>query len=154
MRKYIVLASFLLCGVYFYNCRTTAQTQKVTQSVASDTIKAIRFPNDDSELALLMREMYTDTEQIRQALLAGKLPPDFREKFAQLHTATPTDSSTKNPQYEAMGAAFLQHTQRMYAAKEDSTRLQAYGLMVQMCIACHQNQCPGPLKRIQKLTIR
>ena len=28
-----------------------------------------------------------------------------------------------------------------------------YNTMLQLCVACHQQNCPGPIKKIQKLRI-
>ena len=104
----------------------------------------------DSELALLMRSMYDDSELIRKAITTKKLPKDFRQKFAELHTAKPTDADVKNETYKAMGNYFLTNLEKVYTEKD---QVKAFNLMVESCVACHKTFCPGPIKKIKKLTI-
>jgi cytochrome c556 len=110
-------------------------------------------PQDDeaSELALLMRQMYTDSEQIKVAILAKKLPDDFREKFKAIHTAVPTDAGVRDQNFAVLSNAFLKQLDKVYSGKN---QVENFNKMVNNCIACHSSYCPGPIKRIQKLTIQ
>ncbi|WP_448519741.1 hypothetical protein [Rhodoflexus sp.] len=108
--------------------------------------------NDDSELALLMRAMYDDSETIRKAILEKRLPEDFREKFKAIHTATPTDAGVRDENFAPFSNGFLFALDRIYQNEGD--QVQNFNTFVLSCIACHQKYCPGPIRKIQKLYIK
>lgn len=108
--------------------------------------------DDDSELALLMRAMYNDSEIIRQAILEKRLPEDFREKFKAIHTATPTDANVRDENFKPFSNSFLLALDKVY--QDDDNRVENFNTVVSTCIACHQKYCPGPIRKIQKLYIK
>jgi cytochrome c556 len=108
--------------------------------------------DEASELALLMRQMYTDSEQIRAAVLLKQLPADFREKFKAIHTATPTDAGVRDANFKVLSDAFLAQLDKVYAVKSKN-QVENFNKMVNTCVACHSSYCPGPISRIKKLTI-
>jgi hypothetical protein len=156
----LMIFSLVLC----WNCASDTKNEKTEISqkqIVSTTLPkdSTKYPNDDSELALLMREMYTDSDSIKQAVLANKEIPDFRKKFKILHSAKPTDAETKHEGFDAMGASFLENMDKVYTisgsqeSSKRSERIKAFNIMVQNCVGCHQSHCPGPIKKIKKLTI-
>jgi cytochrome c556 len=112
-----------------------------------------RQDDEASELALLMRQMYTDSEQIRAAVLLKQLPADFREKFKAIHTATPTDAGVRDANFKVLSEAFLTQLDKVYAGKAGKNQVENFNKMVNTCVACHSSYCPGPIGRIKKLTI-
>jgi hypothetical protein len=114
-----------------------------------------RYPADSSELSKLMRGMWNDSDLMKKAILEGKMPDDFREKFVAIHTAAPTDADTKKENYDEMAKSFLASMDRIYAVQGDKEELsRAFNLMVNQCVACHQTHCPGPIVKIKKLSIQ
>jgi cytochrome c556 len=114
-----------------------------------------RYPNDTSELSQLMRDMWNDSDLMKKAVLEGKLPDDFRQKFTAIHKAVPTDENTKKENFDAMAQSFIKSMDNIYAQQADKESLtRAFNLMVNQCVACHQTHCPGPIVKIQKLTIQ
>jgi hypothetical protein len=111
---------------------------------------APRQDDEASELARLMRQMYTDSEQIKTAVLERRLPADFREKFRAIHTATPTDPAVRDKNFAAFSKNFLKSLDRVYVGKN---QVDNFNKMVNNCLACHASYCPGPMNRIKKLTI-
>jgi hypothetical protein len=111
---------------------------------------APRQDDEASELALLMRQMYTDSEQIKAAVLERRLPADFREKFRAIHTATPTDPAVRDKNFAAFSKNFLKSLDRVYTSQN---QVDNFNKMVNNCLACHASYCPGPMSRIKKLTI-
>lgn len=107
-------------------------------------------PNQPSELAALMREMFTDAEKMQVAIKANKIPTDLRAKFAKMQNAKPTEAEMTEAPFGEMAKVFLQNMDKVY---EEKNQVQDYNIMVQSCLACHQNQCPGPMVRIKKLLI-
>lgn len=125
---------------------STAKTNSTTSSKTS----TIDDPNQPSELAALMREMFTDTEAMKAAIQSGKMPTDVREKFGKIYAAKPTDAEMKEGAYPAMAKIFLASMDNLY---DDKEQIKDYNLMIGACLACHQNQCPGPMVRIKKLLL-
>lgn len=106
-----------------------------------------------SELAQLMRTMYDDGEQMKAAIEKGELPPDFREKFKKMHTAIPTEPLSNKPAFDAFANQYLAIIDSVYTAQTPENRKEKYNAMVTQCVSCHEVYCPGPIKRIKKLTL-
>ena len=114
----------------FFSCQNTDKKE------ATDTIN---FPNKDSELV---------KSQIRK----GQTPAFFTE-FEKLHTAQPTDTDVREDgQYTAFADVFIQSVRQLINTEEDKTK--QYNKMVKRCVDCHQQICPGPIKKIRKLHIK
>lgn len=111
-------------------------------------------PNGDSELALLMRLMYDQSDSIRQIIIDGGelLSRDLIAKFEEIHTAIPTDPDVRDDGFSAFSNQIVQDMNRIWDA--DTGRVEQFNLFVDRCIQCHTVYCPGPIKKIQRLKIR
>ena len=105
-------------------------------------------PNGDSELALLMREMFTESDSLRQLISEGKKISGLK-RFREIHTANPTDSAVSGPLYTAFAKAYIQSIDKLET--EDAATIFNFNNMVTQCMNCHTEFCPGPRKRIKKL---
>jgi hypothetical protein len=159
--SYFIVAAILFLGTIFHNC---TQQQNAKSELQGDSLVKPKlnyakytnpdiYPNGGSELAVLMREMYDDADLIKNSILKKELPPDCRKKFAYLHWATPTDSTTKTEAYPDMATAFMNNLEAFYAEKNAEKRIKKFDIVIQNCITCHQSHCPGPIKKIKKLKI-
>lgn len=108
-------------------------------------------PNGDSELALLMREMFEESDRIKLQIEAGEVPSGL-QKFENIHSAVPTDSDASGPIFESMATAYLRLVRAIEAG--DSSSVFRFNSMVDQCMNCHAEFCPGPMKRIKKLYIQ
>ena len=109
-------------------------------------------PNGSSELSVLMRTMLKSSVSLKEMIKQGKLPDKFPEEFLKIHTATPTDAATKKASFDGFATAYLVNMKTLFnSPKEELT--QNYNSVVNACIACHSEHCPGPLAAIKKLTI-
>ena len=159
-RNIFFLATLIFVSSILVNCKEQQESktdeekdkQATTVSLKPTQVDKTKYPNEDSELAWLMRQMYEDGEKIKLAVLNKELPEDFREKFKNIHTATPTDASVKTEVFSTSAKAFEQTLDKFYTEKEN--RIENFNLVVNACVACHQNYCPGPIKKIKKLTIQ
>lgn len=125
-----------------------------TLSFCSESKKEEKHePQKVSELAQLMRTMYDDGEQMKAAIEKGELPPDFREKFKKMHTAIPTEPLSNKPAFDAFANQYLAIIDSVYSAPNAEIRKKNYNAMVTQCVSCHEVYCPGPIKRIKKLTL-
>jgi hypothetical protein len=111
-------------------------------------------PNGDSELALLMRKMFEDGEDIKKLITnnEGNITEEYIAELEKIHTAIPTDANVKTPEFEAYTKLMIQEANLLFS--NDSNRVQGFNNLVNRCIECHQSFCPGPIKRIKKLTIQ
>ncbi|MFN3315207.1 MAG: hypothetical protein ACK40K_00185 [Raineya sp.] len=158
-RTRFFLAFLIFLGAVFYNCskQENSKAELKKDSLVKPKLNYAKYtdstiyPNGGSELAILMREMYDDADLIKKAVLQKELPPDFRQKFAYLHWASPTDKDTKTEAYPDMAKAFMNNIEALYAEKDTEKRIKKFDIVIQNCITCHQSHCPGPIKKIKKL---
>ena len=107
-------------------------------------------PNGDSELALLMRDMFKDGMQVKQQLLDGKAPVVACD-FQKIYTAEATQpEKVASPQFAVMASSYERTVKTLQAAQPEN-RVTAYNYMVDACMQCHQTMCPGPMVKIRKM---
>ena len=142
----LILSLFIFLGAVVSNC--SSPHKKLFQQLASQQDRS-KYPNDDSELALLMREMDRDMKAIKQAIVTQQKLPRVLKKFKAIHVAKPTDGmETRTPQFTTLAELLLTNTQKLYKTSQPQ---RAYNRIVRNCLACHQSYCPGPVVRIKKL---
>lgn len=122
-------------------------------SCADSTCKKPPYPpNQDSELTLLMRQMYDHYAAIGDSI--GM--PDYQGKvraFSEVHTAKSTEpTKATSPLYQAMATTYLAavHDLNQAATARDSS----YNIVVDQCMNCHRQLCPGPMVKIEKLYLK
>lgn len=108
-------------------------------------------PNGSSELSLLMRKMEKQLVDARADVIKGTYKGSYPKEFDQLKTAAPTDAGTKTENYDIFADLYLSSVKNFVAAK--TNQVQAYDNVVNTCLACHSQHCPGPVGRIKKLKI-
>ena len=106
--------------------------------------------NGDSELALLMRDMFEESDSLRHLIIKGE-QLSVLKKYQGMHSAIPTDSRTKGAVYEAFTKTYIASIKAFETA--DSSSVFKFNNMVDQCMNCHTEFCPGPKKRIKKLYI-
>ena len=107
-------------------------------------------PNGDSELAVLMREMYEDGLKMKKQVKVGGVPTPTIDHSKML-TAEPTEpNKIATPEYATFTESYLQILQSMKNADRNSAN-GIYTSMVDLCKSCHQSLCPGPIVKIDKL---
>ncbi|MGB0888627.1 MAG: hypothetical protein ACPGSL_10925, partial [Vicingaceae bacterium] len=67
--KTIILGCFLASLFFACNSEPTTSTKTVVKRVVKETESA---PNKDSELALLMRQLYLDSDSIKELIISKK----------------------------------------------------------------------------------
>lgn len=107
-------------------------------------------PNGDSELALLMREMFSESDSLRKLVTAGK-PLSGLRKYETIHTAIATDPTVRGPIFDGFAAAYIESLKELESG--DTASVARFNRMVDQCMNCHTQFCPGPKKRIKKLYI-
>jgi len=135
---WISLLIICLLGI-LTNCSNSSNTSNQT----------IMFPNNDSELTLLMREMFDYYENLKLDIEKGEIPEKIRE-FKEIHGAVATEpSKSESPLYKAMSTAYLESAKRLQDSNADMPKV--FNFMVDNCMNCHKQMCPGPMVKIKKL---
>lgn len=139
MKIYVSATVLILLIVLLSNC-----SGKEVKSGAS------RFTmREDSELTLLMRDMYDYYDSLKVNIENGDIPENIKE-FHTVHSAISTEpAKAKSDLYQAMATVYKESADRLKNHKNDIP--QAFNLMVDNCMNCHQQMCPGPMVKIEKL---
>ncbi len=108
-------------------------------------------PNGDSELALLMREMFEEGMRIKKQVMDGE-KPDGLKRFEEIHKAIPTDPKVPGPLFDSFATAYIESIKQL--EESNSSTVFKFNSMVDQCMNCHTEFCPGPKKRIKQLYIK
>lgn len=110
-------------------------------------------PNGDSELALLMRDMFDDGMRMKQLIKAGKTP-EVIENFEKIHSAQATEpEKAASKEFKLFANAYLNSLENLKSASPDGIK-DLYNGVVESCMSCHRAMCPGPVVRIKKLYLK
>ncbi len=119
-------------------------------AACEDNSKSSINPNGDSELALLMREMHEDGLRTKQQILDGETP-EVKVKYHQLNTADATEPEKAASAAYKSFAAYYEATVKSLLESNDEKRAEQYQTMIDACMSCHQELCPGPMRKIKRL---
>lgn len=138
----------LLCfGFLFIGC--TKQVEPIKKESA--------FQNfyEQSEMAVVMVDMYEFLEENRKRILASESMKDLPEFFDKIHTAEMGDDYKRDAFFNSFSNAFVYNTQLLHTA-ENTNKVELFNNAVNSCIACHTSgaSCMGPIPRINKLLIK
>ncbi len=135
-----VLISFLVCVVVL------ACGEKEYKSKWNSN------PNGDSGLALLMREMFDETMNMKLSLEKGKRYNTtlLYDKLLTAQATEPHKAASK--EYKAFAKQYIQQIDIYRNTCQDLKT--CYKNMVTTCIGCHEAMCPGPLVKIDKLKLK
>ncbi len=147
MNNYLKLVPFVIVILLL----SLSCTTEVNNAEKNDKqIRKSLNPNGDSELALLMRDMYDEAENIKKAIKNGD-PVEISLDHEMILTAHATEPEKANSaEFKAFAKSYLQAIENIKLSASEE-QLNYYNSMVTNCIACHQTLCPGPLVRIKKL---
>ncbi|NNE27403.1 MAG: hypothetical protein HKN09_11220 [Saprospiraceae bacterium] len=108
-------------------------------------------PNGDSELAILMREMFEEGMNMKEAIAKGE-HPKVKLKFKDILTADATEpDKAASDVYKAYAQSYISIMEGFENGASNPEEL--YESMVSNCESCHKALCPGPLVRIKKLKV-
>ncbi len=106
-----------------------------------------------SELTILMEKIYTDNEKLKQEIIEGKITSSFSDDFLKIHSAVMTDKFERDETFKILADNFVISQQSIYTSTQETVK-KNYNTTINLCVACHQNTCTGPIPRIQKLLIK
>jgi cytochrome c553 len=118
------------------------ETQKATTSKPAKSQVEEAKP-----MALMMRAIYEQSSAMRGKVEAGEALDSSFYRFMEFHELEPTDSTV-------LVKVFYEHNEDFKRAFEDllkASNKDSYNAMLTQCVSCHEDFCPGPIKRINKL---
>lgn len=139
----------LVLLVIFFALVKCAEKEAAPKEECTALSSRIVNPNGDSEMALLMREMYDKAEEWKTT---GRIDTAFIEKIGRLHLAQPTDSTVLQPSFFAYSQAL--YNQARLLTDADSLNPELFNSFVNKCMDCHTEYCPGPKRKIAKLFLK
>ncbi|HFA48164.1 MAG TPA: hypothetical protein ENJ95_04010 [Bacteroidetes bacterium] len=108
-------------------------------------------PNGDSELSLLMREMFDDAMRMKEQIIAGE-KPEVLKRFEKIHSSEATQPEKVNTEkFKVFADSYLAALAALKNAEAGSESERKFHGMVESCMNCHRSICPGPMVRIKKL---
>lgn len=131
---------FLIISALFFSACNSYKEEPIT----------ITDPNDTSEMALLMRDMFERLEVIKDMIENNEDLSKEQLSFSIIHLQEATDSSFIKEGLVPMSEGYSRIINQFnnYPSKEN------YKSIVNTCINCHISMCPGPLERIDNLIVK
>ena len=137
---------FLFVNTIILSCNTKNENKEEAEKHTKKQIN----PNGDSELALLMREMYDEALLMKKQIKNGE-KIKIKLDHDKILTAQATEPENANSlEYKTFAKSYLQTIENIKLASPAEIQ-DDYNSMVVNCITCHKSLCPGPLARINKL---
>lgn len=141
MKIYIISFVLIYCNILLSNCAEDN----------SNSTKTILHPNKDSELTLLMRDMYDYYDSLKINITNDQIPSKIRH-FHEIHSAVATEPSKSESQlYKTMSKVYLESAERMSSNTDNLADV--FNNMIDNCMNCHKQMYPGPMVKIKKLYI-
>jgi outer membrane murein-binding lipoprotein Lpp len=149
MKKLLIfsITAVLAAVIVLTGCKSNSEEKKVVVKEAE--------LNPVSELAAYMREIHQQAVYIRQNLVDEKenLPFDYNsERLQAILTAEPTKGTSKDDLFEEYAKEFLEESHLFFISSKEQKTIY-FNSMINSCVSCHQQYCPGPIKKIKKLHI-
>lgn len=119
---------------------------------AENCAKPTKYPNQDKPMALMMRQMADNAQQMKDLLSENQPITAKQFPFIRFHLVEPTDPNVLQPQFYE-NARLLQEAHKNLVNAPAGKQKEMYTAYINQCINCHQIYCSGPLKRIRKLTL-
>jgi hypothetical protein len=146
MKKQYIFLVFC-AAIVFIACNSNQ-----TDSNSQDVVITEGVANEDSEMTLLMREMYDNFSIVKDSIVAGQnIDRSLFNEVHRIHRAAPTDVTIMGPTFEGLATIFIDRVDSLLLA-EDNKQMY-FNITIQACVGCHQEFCPGPLDKINRLVI-
>jgi len=150
-----ILTGLAFVLIMTYGCKESPEKES-SDKVVSDSANCVKpmNPNGESELALLMRRMRDHAEELKGVVQGGGKPGILPEEFRKIYTSVPTDAETKQASFDRFADHYLSNLESLYDPSAQPKEMTGkFNALVNSCIGCHSEHCPGPLKAINKLLI-
>lgn len=149
LKPYIYI---LFLSVILFSCQEKKTECNTCDQELAQAKKEALISHEPSELAILMLEMYAANQDWKVEILKGNVPKDFPEKYKQMHKAQSINEHAGKAFYNTMTTSYLKTIEDLTDASPENAP-EKFNAMVNVCMQCHQEICPGPIPKIKKLYI-
>ena len=135
-------------GCVFFSCNSKECKEE-------DTPISDPNPNGSSELALLMRSVFEEASDVKSSIASGdiEMGDGFRKKLERFHIAIPTEKRMKPQSFTGFTMSMIDAVKKLEHSTNETAK-DDFNNMVDKCLACHAEICPGPMVKIEKLTFK
>ena len=113
---------------------------------SSKKVKVVSIANSPSEMALLMREMDARLFEIEGEYEKTGVWPELSFEFPLILDQNPTEETMISDVVTSLSPVFAD----ILTDYNQAPSKEGLDKIVQACLACHYQSCPGPLVRIEK----
>lgn len=154
MKRRIAVISLLVFALWA--CSANEETVSEENAEIKKDTASCEKPNFEefksSGLALLMRGLADDMQHVKDVIVKdGVLSDSVKLDYADMKSVDKTDPSVTGEVFDAMADSFLATLEQMKSRQKFSE--EDFNLVINSCMTCHQQFCPGPIVRIRKLRI-
>ena len=109
-------------------------------------VKVVSIANSPSEMAILMREMDARLFEIEGKYEKTGIWPELSFEFPLISDQNPTVETMMSDVVTSLSPVFAD----ILTDYNQAPSKEGLDKIVQACLACHYQSCPGPLVRIEK----
>ena len=146
LKVFIGMAICLTVGLF--SCSEEEKTKDEQKK------EAVEEKKPDLHLREMMRLLYNDMQANRQKILAGNEEMHFSFDYATMPLAEATTEENKGKEsYDSNMKHYIDLSQKLAESRDNLKRVEYFNEMRATCIACHQEYCIGPLRKIDKILV-
>lgn len=151
MKKFLLAFYIVIITISCADKKKQESTEKESCSTEKKESKKFEM-YEMSEMSMLMEQMYSDNERLKQRIMSGDTIGKFPQHFLNIHKAVMTDKQENDLFFKQHAKQFIASQELIY--KEPSKSKENFNASIDECVACHEVKCGGPLVRIKKLYIQ
>ncbi len=142
-----------------YACSTATKEEPTTESNTpkekeSKKKKRVLHMVETSELAQLMRKMDAELLSVKTCIEGGySFHDSLTFDYGIIYTAHATEAKMKKAGFDDFATAYLTQLENLKNSTGEK-RKENYNLLVNGCLNCHSQHCPGPINKIKTLLIK
>lgn len=142
-----------------YACSTEIKEEQAN-STESKEVKEVKKKKrvlhmvETSELAQLMRKMDSELQAVKTCIEGGySFHDSITFDYGEIYTAHATEIEMKKEGFDDFAGAYLTQLENLKNSTGEK-RKENYNLLVNGCLNCHSQHCPGPINKIKALLIK
>lgn len=148
--KRIILACLVIVFSSCHNKETNKTETKKDTTAACNTKEKEFEMYTMSEMASLMEQMYVENGKVKKQIENGEKVGEFPEYYNKIFSAKFTDETENDAYFKTHAQKYIDAQKALYKSPSKET----FNAAVNVCIACHEQKCGGPIVRIKKLYIK
>jgi hypothetical protein len=146
-RFFILLGCILIIGCTSSSSSKDSEIVKKSKPIKSKTSGVLYKP---SELALIMRKMYSNMSLVGEHIDSGQDVTDsLLVGYEAILYAEATNPEEINEQFFGFANIWLGELKSF----SESRDINSYNNLMNACVNCHQSFCPGPISKIKRLKL-